>query len=206
MDAGMDLPHRGAERINSFALVTYIPDPLASFLNDLREELECTGPAPRAHVTLLPPRPIQCPTCEAVKQLGEKVANVDPFELTLGGPQLFAATNVVYISIASGLERLEAVHAMLNEATLGYDEPFPYHPHVTLAQGLPVSATRQALEVARIRWAQYPHARSFWAGSVVFVQNTLDNQWLDLAEIRLGAEKRQPAPVLAARGGQRNSR
>jgi len=199
MDADMDLPHRGAERINSFALVTYIPDPLASFLNHLREELEVAGPAPRAHVTLLPPRPIACPTCDAVRQLGGQLATLEPFELSLAEPTLFAATNVVYISIDSGLEHLERIHNVLNEATLCYNEPFPYHPHVTLAQGLSPSAAPRALELARIRWAQFKQSRRFLAESVVFVQNTLDNQWLDLAEIHLGANNRQPAPMLATR-------
>lgn len=200
----MDLPHRGAERINSFALVTYIPDPLASFLNNLREELEAAGPAPRAHVTLLPPRPIQCPTCDAVRQLGGQVAELDAFELTLGEPTLFPATNVVYIAIEQGMDQLQRIHGMLNEATLGYNEPFPYHPHVTLAQGLSTSAAPQALELARIRWAQYSQPRRFLAESVVFVQNTLDNQWLDLAQIHLGAKNRQPAPVLATRRSHRH--
>jgi len=204
MYGGMDLPHRGAERINSFALVTYIPDPLASFLNNLREELEAAGPSPRSHVTLLPPRPIQCPTCDAVRQLGGRIAGMDEFELALGEPTLFEATNVVYISIESGLERLREIHTLLNEESLGYDEPFPYHPHVTLAQGLSVSAAPQALELARIRWAQYRWTRRFLVESVVFVQNTLDNQWLDLAEIHLGAQNRQPAPVLAARRSHRH--
>lgn len=199
----MDLPHRGAERINSFALVTYIPDPLASFLNNLREELEAAGPAPRAHVTLLPPRPIGCPTCDAVRQLGGKLHTLEAFELGLGEPQLFPGTNVVYISIASGLNHLEHLHTLLNDETLGYNEPFPYHPHVTLAQGLCSSAAPRALELARIRWAQFPHFRRFLAESVVFVQNTLDNQWLDLAEIHLGANNRQPAPVMAARRSRR---
>ncbi|MEP7365361.1 MAG: 2'-5' RNA ligase family protein [Acidobacteriota bacterium] len=195
----MDLPHRGAERINSYALVTYIPDPLASFLNNLREELEAAGPAPRAHVTLLPPRPIQCPTCDAVRQVGEELAAMDAFELGLGEPELFPGTNVVYISIASGLPHLEHIHTLLNEESLGFNEPFPYHPHVTLAQGLSPSAAPRALELARLRWAQFPHSHSFLAESVVFVQNTLDNQWLDLAQIHLGARNRQPAPVMATR-------
>ena len=199
----MDLPHRGAERINSFALVTYIPDPLASFLNHLREELEAAGPAPRAHVTLLPPRPIASPTCDAVRQVGDHLAGLDAFELSLGEPELFPATNVVYISIASGLHHLESIHAILNDDALGFNEPFPYHPHVTLAQGLSPSAAPRALELARIRWAQFHHSRRFLAESVVFVQNTLDNQWLDLAEIHLGAHNRQPAPVAAARRSRR---
>jgi 2'-5' RNA ligase len=195
----MDLPHRGAERINCFALVTYVPDPLASFLNCLREELEAAGPAPRAHVTLLPPRPIASPTCDAVRQLGGELAGIDAFELGLGEPELFPGTNVVYISIALGLDHLKRIHAVLNEDNLGFNEPFPYHPHVTLAQGLTLSAAERALEIARIRWNQFPHSRRFLAESVVFVQNTLDNQWLDLAEIHLGEQNRQPAPVLATR-------
>ena len=195
MDAAMDLPHRGAERINSFALVTYIPDPLASFLNNLREELEAAGPAPRAHVTLLPPRPIASPTVDAVRQLGSQLAHLDAFELSLGEPMLFDGTNVVYIAIQSGLAHLERIHTALNDAALGYNEPFPYHPHVTLAQGLSPSAAPCALELARIRWTQFVQTRRFLVDSVVFVQNTLDNQWLDLAEIHLGADNRQPAPV-----------
>ena len=45
------------DRINSFALVSYIPEPLAGFLDRLRQELvpNCFL---RAHVTILPPRPI----------------------------------------------------------------------------------------------------------------------------------------------------
>lgn len=200
----MDLPHRGAERINSFALVTYIPDPLASFLNNLREELEAAGPAPRAHVTLLPPRPIQSPTCDAVRQLGGQLADMDAFEMTLGEPTLFSVTNVVYISIERGMDHLQRIHGMLNEDALGFNEPFPYHPHVTLAQGLSTSAAPQALELARIRWEQYGQPRRFLAESVVFVQNTLDNQWVDLAEIHLGAKNRQPAPVMATRPNHRH--
>ena len=48
----------GAQRINLFALVVYIPDPLAGFLDDLRKELVANC-LPRAHVTILPPRPLQ---------------------------------------------------------------------------------------------------------------------------------------------------
>jgi len=52
------------DRINSFALVSYIPEPLAGFLDRLRQELvpDCFL---RAHVTILPPRPICSPPGEA---------------------------------------------------------------------------------------------------------------------------------------------
>src|SRR5260370_8334446 len=46
-----------AERLNVYALVIYIPDPLGRFLDDLRREL-ALGCNPHAHVSVLPPRPL----------------------------------------------------------------------------------------------------------------------------------------------------
>ena len=45
------------ERLNVFALVIYIPDPLGLVLDDLRRELVPTY-NPHAHVSVLPPRPL----------------------------------------------------------------------------------------------------------------------------------------------------
>ena len=45
------------QRLNVFALVIYIPDPLGRFLDDLRREL-VPGCNPHAHVSVLPPRPL----------------------------------------------------------------------------------------------------------------------------------------------------
>src|SRR2546430_17316912 len=52
--------HRGSpitERLNVYALVIYIPDPLGRFLDDLRREL-VPDYNPHAHVSVLPPRPL----------------------------------------------------------------------------------------------------------------------------------------------------
>jgi len=188
----MDLPHPGGERINSFALVTYIPDPLASFLNELREELEPGGLAPRAHVTLLPPRPLFAPMCDAVRQLGERLNAEPPIDIVAGEICMFPVTNVIYISLSLGAEPLTLLHGDLNREVLHFDEPFPYSPHITLAQGHMANPARRLFELARCRWAQYTESRGFRADSLVFVQNTLDNQWLDLAEFRF---QKEPARV-----------
>ncbi len=45
------------QRLNVFALVIYIPDPLGRFLDDLRTAL-VPGCNPHAHVSVLPPRPL----------------------------------------------------------------------------------------------------------------------------------------------------
>jgi hypothetical protein len=46
------------ERINLFSLVTYLPEPLAGFIDHLRQEL-VPGCSLRAHVTYLVPRPLR---------------------------------------------------------------------------------------------------------------------------------------------------
>ena len=70
------------DRINSFALVSYIPEPLAGFLDRLRQELvpNCFL---RAHVTILPPRPISSSpeaAWETVRTLAPRFA---PFEVEM---------------------------------------------------------------------------------------------------------------------------
>ena len=56
------------QTLSQFALVAYIPDPLGRFLDDLRVELtpDCK---PRAHVTILPPRPL-CDDLSSTIQIG----------------------------------------------------------------------------------------------------------------------------------------
>ena len=59
---GSDSPEYGRyvpeeERLNVYALVIYIPDPLGRFLDHLRREL-VPAYKPHAHVSVLPPRPL----------------------------------------------------------------------------------------------------------------------------------------------------
>jgi hypothetical protein len=79
------------------------------------------------------------------------------------------------------------MHAAMNTGALEFQEPFPYHPHITLAQEIPQQEVRAIHELARRRWKEYAGGSVFRAERTVFVQNTLDNCWLDLAEYSLGA-------------------
>ena len=65
--------------------------------------------------------------------------------------------------------------------------PFKYHPHITLAQEAPVESVAEIHEIARRRWREYRGPRKFSADQAVFVQNTLNNCWIDLAEYHFGA-------------------
>jgi 2'-5' RNA ligase len=172
------------DRINSFALVTYIPEPLAGFLDRLRQELvpNCFL---KAHVTALPPRPLSASlesAWEEVRALAKKFA---PFEIGLGDIDLLPVSDVIYVQITAGNEMLKQIHAAMSTGALAYREEFPYHPHVTLAQELKPDEVDELLHVARKRWTECPFPKTFRADKVVFVQRTRQNRWVDLGECEL---------------------
>src|SRR5215831_5937126 len=138
------------DRINSFALVSYIPEPLAGFLDRLRQELvpNCFL---RAHVTILPPRPLCRTSEEAWNLVRHLVPQFAPFEIGLTNVEVFPVSDVIYISIGPGSDSLKQMHDTLNSASLSCPEPFRYHPHVTLAQELKPDEVDELTTVARAR-------------------------------------------------------
>jgi len=176
------------DRINSFALVSYIPEPLAGFLDRLRQELvpNCFL---RAHVTILPPRPISSSpeaAWKTVQTLGPRFA---PFDIEMTHVEVFPVSDVIHIGIGPGREDLERLHAALNVEGLEFGEPYPYHPHITLAQDLKGDEVDELARVARARWAESQVPKIFRVERVFFVQNTRRKQWLDLGESALGHQE-----------------
>jgi 2'-5' RNA ligase len=173
------------DRINSFALVSYIPEPLAGFLDRLRQELvpNCFL---RAHVTILPPRPI-CSSPEAAWRTVKNLAPLfPPFDVEVTKVEVFPVSDVIYVDIGRGSEDMQSMHAALNTEGLLCPEHYPYHPHVTLAQDLKSDEVDELARVARARWAEHKHPQTFRVEKVFFVQNTRRNQWIDLGESALG--------------------
>jgi 2'-5' RNA ligase len=172
------------DRINSFALVSYIPEPLAGFLDCLRQELvpNCFL---RAHVTVLPPRPIDAPE-EAWRLIKHVAARFAPFELRMTDVEVFPVSDVIYVNVGKGSEPLRQMHDALTVDGLRFAEPFAYQPHVTLAQELKPDELDELVTVARARWAAFALEKSFRVEKIAFVQNTRRNEWIDLAEFALG--------------------
>jgi 2'-5' RNA ligase len=167
--------------INSFALISYLPEPLAGFLDSLRCELVPRCQA-RSHVTVLPPRPLVAGIpANAWGDLNDSLDGFPPFRVELASIEVFPGTNVIYLSIAAGYRELERMHAALNRGPLEFDEPFQYHPHVTLAQQLLPEDVEAAAALARRRWREFTASRSFMVDRLTFVQNTMENRWVDLA-------------------------
>src|SRR4051812_42700308 len=172
------------DRSNLFALVSYIPGALGEFLDRLREEL-VRGCNPHAHVTVLPPRPLESDIDEDMRAIREYVEPFSPFQVEIANIAIFEETNVIYAELGRGRKELEEMHAAINRDGLWFKEPYAYHPHVTLAQGLDPANLRAVFEMASRRWKEGAPARSFAVESLTFVQNKEGNQWIDLAEYDL---------------------
>lgn len=174
--------------INCYALVSYIPGPLGDFLDSLRRDLEPCPHWPRAHVTVLPPRPIEeeGKLQPAFAWLARFLPEMPAFEIETQSVEIFPETHVVYISVGTGGRDLVAMHRILNSGALRFEEKYQYHPHVTLAQGLTPEEALRVRDTAAQRWERYAGPRRFQAQRFVFVQNTLENRWLDLAEYEMG--------------------
>lgn len=172
--------------VNSFALVSYLPQPLAGFLDDLRNELisECGG---KTHLTVLPPRPLPCPSDDAWRQLLKTLQDFPPIHVTLGEIQIFPVTQVIYLSVREGYRELARLHAALNTGRVSFQEPFAFRPHVTLAQDLETDRVAAAADLAARRWREFPGSRSYLADRLTFVQNTLGNHWTDLCSVPLSS-------------------
>jgi len=176
------------EWLNIFALVTYIPAPLGEFLDELRREL-VPQDDPRAHISLLPPRPLGGGWREAWVEVQKTLRSCAPFEVELTGIRTFPVTDVVYLEVGAGASELCAIHTAMNANALAFAEPFAYHPHVTLAQDIPGRDIPGVRELAEQRWRQFRGPRRFRAERVMFVQNTMRERWLDLAEYDLGSHR-----------------
>ena len=171
-----------------FALVSYLPDPLAQFLDDLRLELvpDCS---PRAHVTILPPRRILGTSRQALDEVREMARHFDPFSLRLGDIELFPVSNVVYIEIAGGRDRLLEMYKTMNSGVLNYREAYPYCPHITLAQRIAPEAAEAALETAQRQWKAFRFSRSFPVETLHFVESEDGKCWRDLGEAVLESQR-----------------
>lgn len=181
-------PEGGQLKVGQFALVSYLPDPLAEFLDSLRLELtpRCN---PHAHVTILPPRPLSDELKETIHRLASKCRLTPTFEVTLGEVEVFPISNVIFVSIKHGVQELRSLYRQLNSGPLSYAERFPYHPHITIAQNMPAAESSEGIQAAaataRKRWAEYPGSRTFRVDTLSFVQQVAPNMWVDLAELAL---------------------
>jgi hypothetical protein len=168
-----------------FALVIYVPDTLGRFLDELRQDL-VPHDNPRAHVSVLPPRSLAVEWQIASGQLRALSEMWRPFDIELTRITVFPVTDVIYLELGEeGAGELRRMHAAASRC-LAFDEPFTYHPHVTLAQEIVPEGVTEMRERAERQWRDYRGPRRFHADRAIFVQSAPENCWVDLAEYPLG--------------------
>jgi 2'-5' RNA ligase len=172
------------EPINQYALVTYLPAELGHFLDQMRRDLvaQCTA---RSHLSLLPPRSLQVAPQQAESQIQHLSQTTQPFVVAIGDVCIFPKTSVVYLELTAGQNELARMHDALSQGALEFDEPYPFHPHITLAQNFDVETVGERFETAKSKWASYEGPREFLLDRVVFVQNSASNCWADLRSFQL---------------------
>ena len=163
----------------SLALVSYIPDPLGSFLNGLRHTL--TGEAtPNAHVTILPRRPLTVPVETASEQVLKLLTGFRSFAVELSSVRRFERTNVLYVDISEGSARLHALHDALSMGDLAYNEDFEFRPHLTLGSPESSSDVEALHRFAKTAWDAAPTFRRFLLQEIVCLwlrPDGLQSEW-----------------------------
>jgi 2'-5' RNA ligase len=169
---------------SAFALVAYIPGVLGSFIDELSASLpgESRG---RAHLTLLPPRPLALAPQNAVDLLTAAIANLRPFEVELTEIARFPVTDVLYVALGDGGEQVFRAHAELNRGVFFYEEPFEYRPHVTLMVPKKDTDVIRSHHDAAARWAQFDMSRRFVVDRLDFLRQDSAGEWENLQQIGL---------------------
>ena len=181
MEASSSGQPAGRDCTGLYALVNYIPDPMGAYLNELRAEL-VPGCKLRSHVTLLPPRALASPPKTLVSDLERRVPYLHSFDVTLGDIEIFESTGVIYLGLHNGQQEIEKMHRSLANGLFEYEEPFDFHPHITLAQEIPADRLQKCLNHAHARWRAWSHDRSFPILNLTFVRNVTPTRWDNLSE------------------------
>ena len=170
--------------VNSFALVTYVPEPLAGFIEGFRQEVQ-PGCMARSHITFLPPRPLDIPMNEIRTQIEADLRSETAFRVKLVEVKVFEVSNVIHLSVGAGSQEARRIHESLQRGRLESKEGFEYHPHVTLAKDLDPVAVSAVADLAQRRWREYKGTREFLVQNITLVQNTIEDRWTNLGEFGL---------------------
>ena len=175
-----------------YALVTYVHNSVGEFVENLRREIHPTLPHMPAHLTILPPRELRGSEEKALEFLEEACSHVVPFDVELGDVETFLPTTpTVFIQVARFAYRLRELHDQLCVNSLGCPESWIYIPHLTIVKTEQDEQARQAIAIARERWAQFCGPRRVRVSELMFVRE--NNQcWHDIAPVHLGRSQLSP--------------
>ena len=186
-----------------FALVSYVPQPLGRFLDQLRRSLP-GNEFPQAHITLLPPRPLRVIPEIASQRAQDVLGQFSAFDVELNSVRSFPGTNVLYLDLTAGNENVRQLHHALNSGDLHHREQFEFHPHLTLGGPLPASSVGIMRDKAERGWKLFGANRRFAIDEVVALWGNADGgspEWKRLWSHNL--RKNQTRTATVGLNGQR---
>lgn len=173
-------------RGSRYGVVAYVNDPVGEFVENLRRELHPHLPHLAAHLSLLPPRPLNGDGSVALELIKEVCSSVEPFDVSLGEVETFIpVTPTVFIRVAHGASRMRELHRLLSVGPLDTPEEWPYLPHLTIAKMNAEHQAQEAYRIARLHWSRFKGSRTIQTSEVIFVRENSPNCWADLARIPL---------------------
>ncbi|MBD0673823.1 2'-5' RNA ligase [Streptomyces sp. CBMA156] len=142
----------GLPEVVTIGVSVSVPDPYGTAIQDARaghgDPLARSIPT---HVTLLPPTEVPAGELPKIEEhLAAVAAAHRPFRMLLRGSGTFRPVSpVVYVRVEEGAQECRLLEADIRSGPLARELAFPYHPHVTVAHGLPDDVLDQAYEQAR---------------------------------------------------------
>jgi 2'-5' RNA ligase len=191
---------QGAPRWGFFALVSYIPEPLGSFLQGLRDILP-NNDSSEAHITLLPPRALKLPVETVSRQARTVLRQFPPFDVELSKVRRFSETKFLYLDLGEGSSLIHDLHDALNKGDLADSEEFEFRPHLTLGGPVSPGALDSAQQQAEITWGGEHCAPRFTIQEVVFLWLSPDSaqgEWRRLWTQRLSPHAARTSAATAA--------
>lgn len=149
-----------------FALVSYVPNPLGSQLDNMTRSLPGVD-FRQAHITILPPRPLRVPVDVASRHTQCVLNRFGPFVVELSGVCRFEATNFLYLGLQQGNDAVRNLHQALNTGDLAFEEQFEFQPHVTIAGPVPGENVDAVQFRAEALWEQMLPNQQFTVSELV---------------------------------------
>lgn len=136
-----------------------VPEPYASQLRDAREGFgDGQALVTPTHVTLLGPTEVDASTLAAYEQhLAEVAAVRTGFRIHLRGTGSFRPLSpVVFVALAEGISSCEQLASAIRSGPVHREHDYPYHPHITVAHGVPEEALDRAFRELAGYEAEFP--------------------------------------------------
>lgn len=162
-----------------------VPEPYGRLLQERRAGFgDPAAYAIPTHITLLPPTEVAAAELPAFRgHLARVAAEGRPFLMRLDGTASFRPLSpVVYVHIAQGADDCADLQERVRSGPVRRELQFPYHPHVTIAHGIP----EPAMDRAQRELADYA-AEWTTTGFALYEQGG-DGVWRKMREYPFGAE------------------